>query len=64
MESSLYKVKGDKALLCQGRVVVVGPSFDRGSVLSTSRTGGTRDTLALMNWVAALRVTLLLMSRQ
>jgi hypothetical protein len=49
MESSPYKVKDDKVLLCQGVVVVVvGSSFDRArEPVASSRTGGTRDTPAI-----------------
>ena len=68
MESSPYKVKDDKVLLCQGRVVVVvGSSFiwapgSRPKSVIPSRTRGARDMI--VRSVMALRVTLILMSRQ
>jgi hypothetical protein len=44
-ESSPYKVKDDKVLLCQG-TVVVGSWFGRESVIPSPRTGGpSPDTL-------------------
>ena len=48
MESSPYKVKDDKVLLCQGVVVVVvDSSFDREPVPS-SQTGSARDIPAVV----------------
>ena len=71
VESSPYKVKGDNALLCQGRVAVeVDSSLGREPDIPSPRTRGASDTFrGLLNWqggfvVVALRVTLLLMSKQ
>jgi hypothetical protein len=71
VESSPYKVKRDKALIFQGRVVVeVGSSFGREPVIPSPRTRGPSDTFTgFLNWqggfvVVALRVTLLLLSKQ
>jgi hypothetical protein len=71
-ESSPYKVKDDKALLCQGVVVlvVVGSSFDREPVAPSSRTGGpighgraVHRIVELGGWVRIFAVMLILMTK-
>ena len=70
MENSPYNVKDDKVLRCQGTVVVVaGSSFGWEPVILSSLTGGGHDTLARSlnreeGGFVALRVTLMLMSKQ
>jgi len=52
MQSSPYKVKDDKVLPCQGRIVaVVGSSVGREPVIPSPQTGGPSDMLARsLNW--------------